>query len=39
VANISSVLLNPHRIQYERRKILNREKKVHVFPSCYPPLS
>ncbi|KAJ7276588.1 hypothetical protein C8J57DRAFT_1504423 [Mycena rebaudengoi] len=28
VASISSVLLNPHRIQYERRKILNPENKV-----------
>ncbi|KAJ7034319.1 hypothetical protein C8F04DRAFT_1349629 [Mycena alexandri] len=28
VADISSVLLNPHRIQYERRKILNPENKV-----------
>lgn len=28
VADISTVLLNPHRIQYERRKILNPENKV-----------
>ncbi|KAJ7033591.1 hypothetical protein C8F04DRAFT_1353861 [Mycena alexandri] len=28
VADISSVFLNPHRIQYERRKILNPENKV-----------
>ncbi|KAJ7131338.1 hypothetical protein C8R44DRAFT_561197, partial [Mycena epipterygia] len=28
VADISSVLLNPHRIQYERRKILNPNNKV-----------
>ncbi|KAJ7137255.1 hypothetical protein C8R46DRAFT_969648, partial [Mycena filopes] len=28
VADISSVLLNAHRIQYERRKILNPENKV-----------
>ncbi|KAJ7763014.1 hypothetical protein B0H16DRAFT_1805867 [Mycena metata] len=28
VANISSVLLNPHRIQYERQRILNPENKV-----------
>ncbi|KAJ7488749.1 hypothetical protein B0H11DRAFT_2405843, partial [Mycena galericulata] len=28
VADISSVLLNPHRIKYERRKILNPENKV-----------
>ncbi|KAJ6559942.1 hypothetical protein B0H19DRAFT_883955, partial [Mycena capillaripes] len=28
VAEISTVLLNPHRIQYERRKILNPENKV-----------
>ncbi|KAJ7215464.1 hypothetical protein GGX14DRAFT_391891 [Mycena pura] len=28
VANISPVLLNQHRIQYERRKILNPENKV-----------
>ncbi|KAJ7634042.1 hypothetical protein B0H17DRAFT_1217322 [Mycena rosella] len=28
VADISSVLMNPHRIQYERRKIFNPENKV-----------
>ncbi|KAJ7210149.1 hypothetical protein GGX14DRAFT_363843, partial [Mycena pura] len=30
VANISPVLLNQHRIQYERRKILNPENKVRL---------
>ncbi|KAJ7239613.1 hypothetical protein B0H12DRAFT_970817, partial [Mycena haematopus] len=29
VADISSVLLNPQRIQYERRKIFNPDNKVH----------
>ncbi|KAJ7813318.1 hypothetical protein B0H13DRAFT_2382597 [Mycena leptocephala] len=28
VADISTVFLNPHRIQYERRKILNPENKI-----------
>lgn len=37
VADISSVFLNPHRIQYERRKILNPENKVCGPASFSPP--
>jgi hypothetical protein len=38
VADISSVLLNPHRIQYERRRILNPVNKVRVSTLFFPPL-